>query len=570
MSATERALRMADRLPVAMAEGASVRSLMGALAVELEAADQGIFRLARSRHLHLSDNWWGTSPPEGTDLGRLGELIGLPPLSGERSGDYRNRILGLLSVHRAGLGTAEAVLRLAAMALRLEGRVETAVRAHSDGHFTVATGQVRVRGLLQTISLEVIDNPPTRCELRRPASGSADPIRVHSHSVAPCPLEVRLRAETTMVAPLLRCGRIAVLFAGVVPAQSVLQLQPRGARINGRMVQAPLLAFQADMLDGGHPAPRFALPMPLAEALLLPPGESQWSFSLISPGAARALALEVGVPCDLQGEDEVCDAQPSVELCWEDQAAASFALRYPDVLPDWARDRSEVVAALRAAVSYGRAAGIEGHLQLHISLRDEGVVPEDRAPPRMLFHVQEDAAPQDRLELSGGFSFRDRIRINDQAREVGYTKFARQRQGLDPDGFPLDTSMLVEARDAMFDRSTTDGVWLDHDAFDDAQPSVFGHAHFDQEALAREGTVPDPDLVLDPEDPRLPLPRLRLWWDEQPHPDAGLLDRDALALEQVARFEEEGLHLDHVALAFDLQLGVFGHGRLGQAGEEDG
>ncbi|HND33674.1 MAG TPA: hypothetical protein PLA94_26930, partial [Myxococcota bacterium] len=118
----------------------------------------------------------------------------------------------------------------------------------------------------------------------------------------------------------------------------------------------------------------------------------------------------------------------------------------------------------------------------------------------------------------------------------------------------------------MFDRSTTDGVWLDHDAFDDAQPSVFGHAHFDQEALAREGTVPDPDLVLDPEDPRLPLPRLRLWWDEQPHPDAGLLDRDALALEQVARFEEEGLHLDHVALAFDLQLGVFGHGRLGQAG----
>lgn len=565
MSAADRTTRLADRLPVAMAEGPVVRALLGALAQEFEGADQAVFRLFRSRHLHQADSWWGTRPTESTDLGRLGGLIGLQPLSGERNADYRDRVLGLMSVHRAGLGTAEAVLRLAGLALRFEGAVRTEVVLRGTDRVMVATGRVRVGGLLQDVALELVDNPPTSRELEKVAWGPEDRVVVTSHSVVPAPLEISLQAADIMVAPMFRRDGVALIYAGTVPAGASLQMRPDGARLDGFAAPAPLLACRVDVLDGAPSSAgaRFASPLVLGDALCLPPGDSVWTLSMISPGAARALATEAGLPCDLVGDDEPCAATPTVRMHWQDRAAAAFTLRYPDVLPDWAKDRSEVAAALVRALEYGRAAGIQGRLQLHVQITDEGVVPQDR-PARVGMGVREDAEPQVRASINASLSTRDRVRINDQAREIGYTKFSRRPRG--EDGFPLDGSMLVEARDAMFDRSPTDGARLDYDGLDEARPAVIGVARFEYDALAWDGAAPAPEIALDPNDPRLAARPLALGLDEVPDASAGHLDRDVLGTERPARFEGDGLRLDYVALAFNLQPGLFGRARLGAAG----
>ena len=579
MSAASHTTALADRLPVALSEGPAVRSLLGALGVELDGAEQGIFRLFRSRHLRLADHWWGAAPPDDTDLGLLCALVGLRPLPGERSGAFRDRVRGLLAVHRAGLGTAEAILRLAALALRLEGPVHTVTTLRGGQHSMIATGQARVDGRLRAVSLELLDNPDTERSLRHERWTPGTALTLTSDSVTPTAVELRLRSDTPMVAPMLRCGRRAVVYAGQVPAHTLFQLRPDGARLNGRAAPAPLLGILTDVLGEQTTAARFATSVPLPEVLWLPPGESAWTLSLVSPGVARALAHEAGLPCDLVGEDEPCDATPDAEWLWRDATAACFTVRVPDLVPDWARDRAEVAAALRDALDYGRAAGVEARLELHVQLQDEGVTPQDSLPAFSL-GLRSDLGVSDAFVLTAQHQLLERYGIRERRfLQVEATRFQvfEDEHGTQREGFKLDEALFGRAPVAQFEVSAEapDGaVALDRHAFALAAPAVVGASRFDKVALAWAGEAADPEIRLDPADPRIVHSQMKLG-DEGRRADAPSdegLDHAALSAPRMARFERDaegkelGLRLDHVALAFGLTASALGRLRLGRSG----
>lgn len=566
MSLETRTTRLANRLPVALSEGPVARGLLSALAQELEAANHGLLRLYRSRHLPMADAWGQTAPhPDdeaaASDLGRVGALIGLTPYQEERPAAFRDRVLGLMAVHRAGLGTAEAVLRLAAMALRAEGPVRLEIQTRGPDRVTLAHLKVRVQGgVLRPFSLEVVDNPQVSSLFHTPRWVPGKPFTVTCASVQPASLEIQLRAAEPLVYPMVHQGGNAVLYAGVVPADVTLQLRPEGARFDGVAAPAPVLALTVDVLDDALRKPetpaRFAAPTDLANALRLPTGVSHWQLSLVSPGAVRSLLLEAGLPAELpEGEGDPCEAQPQATFVCEERLAAAFTLRFPDILPAWAPDRTAVVTALRQALDYGRAAGIEARLQLHIGLTETLPLPTDRAA-RATLKPRDVAGPTERMSARSRLTLQEKYRTTDRgASSVGYTRLDRSH---------FNQALLARAGDAAFDSGEhKDAVRLDYDALAEATGAVFGHARFDREALAWAGTVPSSTILAALEVPLpLPTPGLKL--------DIGRLDERVLALAPPSRFdagaEGHGIVLDQTALAFGLVPGVFGAARFGTAG----
>lgn len=117
-----RARRMVETLPLLLQDGDNVQALFAALTAELNPAERAVLRLMRSRWVGLADGWGGRAQAalEGpsfsdADLARLAGLVGLSPIDGETDAYFRRRLALFVALHREGLTTPGALLKLLAL-----------------------------------------------------------------------------------------------------------------------------------------------------------------------------------------------------------------------------------------------------------------------------------------------------------------------------------------------------------------------------------------------------------------------------------------------------------------------
>ena len=114
--------RMTERLPLAMQQGQKIKALFDSLDQEMNLMESGVKRLMRSRWYKFAVGWLdpaeNLSNKRKTELGRIGALFGLLPGRDESSPEFRQRLSDYIQIHRDGLGTAKAILKLAALVYR--------------------------------------------------------------------------------------------------------------------------------------------------------------------------------------------------------------------------------------------------------------------------------------------------------------------------------------------------------------------------------------------------------------------------------------------------------------------
>lgn len=446
MSAPAIQERMLDRLPPAWQDGPHIRALMATLAAELAQGELGVLALLRSRQVALAAAWKRDDPAR-SELGRLGDLIGLAPGPDEQPRDFRVRMARFLAIHRDGLGTADAILRLAALEYRALD--EPLLKTEAGSGRRVATFQVSEgRGRRETVRLELEDNPPRvqivalnlrRGELQKVEQGGLD-------AVLP---EIRLRAEEgDLQFPVLHLGHRGprLLYCGTLAAGSELRLRhQRPPELDGRVAPLPVFTLDGQAEQGARwdDAELGARVGAWSHGVLLSPlahGEHALSWSQ-APGelvdgllgtvtvqstsgdglffddpAARfteradrgpgARFADGGTENTTQNENVVSRIvqQISLELRWVGREPATFSLYIPAgyVPPRFRASPSPLAAlaeVLRRALDHGRAAGVRARLVASFSGPRETIPLADPLTPRASLNIPEPATPE--LNLSG-------------------------------------------------------------------------------------------------------------------------------------------------------------------------
>ncbi|GHG99760.1 hypothetical protein [Comamonas sp. JC664] len=406
MNPAQRARRMVEYLPPLLQSGGRIHRLFDAIAQELGVMEGGLTRLMRSRWYMLAAGFRADDSlavKAGSELGRMGALYGLQPGPDEGAAYFRRRLASMVALHREGLGTAPALLRLVSMVYRAEQPPElfwdgdTAV-----GRFTVpeppdASGAPRSR----TLTVELHDNPSTAATARFQRIPANQRLLTFNQGLDPALPEIELTAppNSDIRIPILHHhgSGLDVLFLGSVPRGKTLTLRhQRKPQINGIPASEPvLLAHPARFDDTPQPirfdteTARFSVFDPYRGLPALAPGENHWSHGTLSKTdlanylpAGRNPELEEARGKALELALEPKQSQPiDIRFHWTEVTPATFALRIPvDYVPPQAESLPDLVRELTAALNYGRVSGVRARIEFMLTM------------PREVFAVSESPA----------------------------------------------------------------------------------------------------------------------------------------------------------------------------------
>jgi hypothetical protein len=420
----QRRQQMLASLPLLLQEGANIGELFAALARILsgEAVDggmeHGLTRLLRSRWHGLARGWepGDQTTPAASELGRFAALYGFPPGPHESTPAFRRRLLEFIAIHRDGLTTAPAILRLVALVYQAEaspkiGWDAQGRRAHAE--FVADAGGERTR-----IRVELQDNPRSPSLSRFTAVLPGRRLIVNNTGLDPAIPEIRLRPlGAPAQAPVLIHANsgLRLIFAGPVPPGATLTLRHRQPPLIDGVPRPefPVLLTNPFVFDGAAsrfggtfggadlPGARYSVAQRDSSLPTLEPGESAWTYDVMS---RSELAAFLGPWPELAAHAQFADPVPKapnadLELRWDESVPASLALRVPaDRVPAaFAGDLGAFVRGLEWALAYGRAAGVRSRVELALP------------------HVHERLQLRDELTLQASAGFTDAAPISESA-----------------------------------------------------------------------------------------------------------------------------------------------------------
>jgi hypothetical protein len=434
---------MLAALPLLLQEGRRVGDLFGFLARILSgeredgSMEYGVTRVLRSRWHALADGWGrpGQEDMSRSELARLGALFGFAPARGETDERFRRRLLEFIAVHRAGLTTAPAILRL--IALAYEAEAPPAITWGASGRGAYATFSARgADGVVRDgIRVELVENPTAANDARFSAVVGGTTVLVHNGGLDPCTLEIRLRAlDTAVHAPVLHQveSGLYVIYPGVVPAGSTLTLRHKlPPLLDGIPQTTPVVLTNPYTFD--DPEARFDHALFSTSETdstlpLLVPGDSRWRYDTLS--ALELKGFLTSWPGLLALVDNALPQKGGttvgLELRWRETVPATIALRVPAdfVPPTYAGDLSAFVRELERVLHYGRAAGVRARVELalphveerltlsddlsfapDVHLRDDQPIGEEAPPPEIGVLLSDELPePGESLVFEGHFN----------------------------------------------------------------------------------------------------------------------------------------------------------------------
>ncbi len=424
MNPDQRRQRMLESLPLLLQEGANIGELFHALARVLSGPPEdggmeyGLTRLLRSRWFRLARGWSGADAPAASELGRIGALYGFPPAHAAPEA-FRRRLAEFIAIHREGLTTAPALLRLVALVYGAETTPqiswhpsEPAIRARFPGaQFARAAFQAFAGGELGTVVVELHDNPSAPSTARFSDIDAKDRLTVTNNGLDPATPELSLTPrDKPALSPVfiqINTG-LRLIFVGVVPVGKTLTLReglppllrgvpppPPPVLLSNPHVFNPSFFMNAAGVGARFTVrERFRMPT-------LAPGESTWRYDVMGLSELGAL-LDGWKPKDGVVLADAVPKAPHADLGlrWDETVPASFALRIPaDRVPrafvdpvSGAPDLPALLRELEWALEYGRAARAAApgcrppddpslpHVQEYVTVTDE---PSMRAELRL-------------------------------------------------------------------------------------------------------------------------------------------------------------------------------------------
>ncbi|GBC61346.1 hypothetical protein DENIS_2306 [Desulfonema ishimotonii] len=344
-------------------KGMRLCDLLAAIAREFDRIDRELAYGFRSHMVDAADPEPDQMPD---DLRKIGALFDIWPEKDETAAGFRRRLRDTIRIYLAGLGTADAVLKMAALTYGFglsDGDIE---RPTADNPF-VTTGS-----LTKDLRLRVVDNPPDRQRLKPTPLYPGLIFEVWNHGlfdVIPG-IEIRTSAQALMV-PLitnLTTGQ-QLIFNGVIPPETLFTARPdpENDRYIIRIGKAVLESgevFKGDFFDTAlFDQSRFAEPGGL---IRLPRGRSVIRFELKAPvfddarfDVSRFYSEPVG-QWDLKHFDR-CIFMPEpplghISFAWTERKPAAFRLDIPFSL---FTDAPEKTRKLRRVISGIKPAGVE-------------------------------------------------------------------------------------------------------------------------------------------------------------------------------------------------------------------
>ena len=416
MNREQRQRQMLASLPLLLQDGPNIGALLGRVAHVFSGAatdggvEYGLTRLLRSRWHGQAQGWTDERAAQASELGQIGALFGFPPARHERAEAYRRRILEFIAIHRDGLTTAAAVLRLVALVYQAEQTPR--ISWQPDERVTLAHFVADAGGERAQIRLELHDNPKVRAAASFTGVTSEQRLLVRNAGLDPARPELRLR-------PLSRPARVPVLvdlesglrliYVGVVPPGATLTLRHNAAPLlDGVPKDAPLLLLNpfsfndATASFAGHDriGARFSVARRDRCLPELAPGDNQWRYDVMTRDALSGLLVAWPELAALKDLAEPIAAAPDadIELEWQESAPASIALRIPaDRIPAaFDGDLQAFVHELEWALAHGSAAGIRARVELTVP------------------HVHESLELRDQLAITAAPRFADATQIREQ------------------------------------------------------------------------------------------------------------------------------------------------------------
>ncbi|MFP2927657.1 hypothetical protein ACLESO_21170 [Pyxidicoccus sp. 3LG] len=403
MNPFQRARRMVGYLPPLLQSGGKINLLFDVIAQELGVMEGGITRLMRSRWYTLAQGFRADdslATKAGSELGRLGALYGLQPDADEEDAYFRQRLAALVELHRTGMNTAPALLRLVSLVYRAEQPPELSwEKKTAVGHFTVPgpAGEDGTPGT-RRIRVELHDNPPTPTLARFQGIPADQRLLTLNQGLDPAIPEVFLTApeDAGISIPILHHHEsgLDVLFLGRVPPGKTLSLRHlRVPLINGSPALEPVLLAHPSRFDDGNPpfrfdteAARFSVFNRNQGLPELDPGENHWSYGTLSKkelqnylAGGRSPELEQARQKALELALEPKQSPPiDIQFHWTEVTPATFVLRIPvDYVPPQAKGLPDLVRELTATLNYGRASGVRARIEFMLTLPPEELSVEE-------------------------------------------------------------------------------------------------------------------------------------------------------------------------------------------------
>lgn len=446
MNRDQRKRRMLAALPLLLQDGANVGALFGRVAHVFSGGpadggvEYGLTRLLRSRWHGQAQGWTDEASAHASELGQLGALFGFPPARREVADAFRRRLVEFIAIHRDGLTTAAAVLRLVALVYQAEEAPRIAWLP--GGRVAVGEFFADAGGERAAIRVELHDNPAIPASANFIGITPDQRVVLRNAGLDPAVPEVRLRpvdrpAKVPMLVDI--ASGLRLIFVGVVPPGATLTLRHGLAPLlDGVPQSAPVLLCNPFGYDAPNAAfggfdrigARFSIARRDLGMTTLAPGENQWRYDVLArPMLGDLLAAwpELAALRDLA--DPVAAAPAAdIDLEWQESMPAAIALRIPaDRVPAaFAGDLAAFVHELEWALAHGCAAGVRPRVELTIPhvrerielteqqltlrpaarLAEAAPIGEAPIPPRQVIRLTDDlAAPSDaRLAFGGRFN----------------------------------------------------------------------------------------------------------------------------------------------------------------------
>jgi len=406
MNGDERARRMQSYLPLLMQRGANLGRVFGALGKELGSMEQGLKRLMRARWYTHAEGYAPDTSAETdrqklakrlqSEIGRIGPLFGLFPGSNEDADFFRRHIAALVDVHRTGLTTAPALLRLVSLVYMAEQP------PHIEWKGDVAVGLFKVAGKDDPVRVELQDSPRRNALANFEGLSAGQDILITNGGLDAAIPDISIRAPLTedVYLPILshRESGWDLLFAGSIGAgQTLLIRHERDPLLDGAPATGPIIRSNPTMFfDAAHPnwptiaRARFDSPDAVFSVFelsrLVPalvPGENHFCFDTLTydelvsylygmPGAEEIL---LPLPATKRSSSSV-----EVQFRWAEAMPATFVLRIPGtyVPPRFGPGGlPALIRELAQTLEYGRAAGVRASIEVTVPTLAEVVEVRD-------------------------------------------------------------------------------------------------------------------------------------------------------------------------------------------------